>query len=219
MVPLTSLHNVSNCPQDHAVGSNRSRYLRRSELPVDTVDLARFLIGKLVIHDLPSGRVSGRIVETEAYPIGDEAAHAFRGPTPRNGSMFLSRGHAYVYFVYGSSFMLNVSSEIRGAGGAVLLRAIEPRDGVEVMQRLRGCSRLLDLTRGPGRLAQALGIDLRQDGLDLCSAGSLRLAVAAEGNGRIGRSVRIGLTRAADRVLRFYERGSAYVSGPRKLCV
>ena len=196
----------------------RLKFLRRAELPLDTVALARFLVGKFVIHDLPDGRVSGRIVETEAYPIGDPAAHSYRGETPRNGSMFLDRGHAYVYFVYGSSYMLNVSSEVRGVGGGVLLRALEPLEGIDLMRRRRGTDRLLDLTRGPGRLAEALGIDLRLNGLDLCAPGPLRLATSAAANGRLGRSVRIGLTRAAHRVLRFYERGNAYVSGPKRLC-
>ncbi len=195
----------------------RYRYLHRSELPVDTIALARFLIGKTVIHDHRQGRLSGRIVETEAYPIGDPAAHAFRGQTPRNGSMFLRRGHAYVYFCYGSSFMLNVSSEERGVGGAVLVRALEPREGIELMQRFRRMDRLHDLARGPGRLAEALDIDLSQDGLDLCARGPLRLAVGPEPAARIGRSVRIGLTRAAHRVLRFYEKGNAFVSGPKAL--
>ena len=75
-----------------------ARRLLRSELPVDTVKLSRYLVGKTLVHDLPEGSVSGRIVETEAYPVGDAAAHAFRGRTPRNGSLFLARGHAYVYF-------------------------------------------------------------------------------------------------------------------------
>jgi DNA-3-methyladenine glycosylase len=194
------------------------KFLRRADLPVDTIALARYLVGKFVVHDLSAGRVSGRIVETEAYPIGDPAAHSYRGETPRNGSMFLDRGHAYVYLVYGSSYMLNVSSEVRGVGGGVLLRALEPLEGIDLMSRLRGTDRLLDLTRGPGRLAQALGIDRRQDGLDLCAPGALRLATGSGANGRLGRSVRIGLTRAADRVLRFYERGNLYVSGPKRLC-
>jgi len=199
------------------VGSSRLRYLRRAELPVDTVELARFLIGKFVVHDTPAGRLSGRIVETEAYPIGDPAAHSYRGQTPRNRSMFLKRGHAYVYFIYGTSYALNVSGEIPGVGGAVLVRAIEPRAGIELMQRRRGTTRLIDLTRGPGRLAQALGIDRAYDGLDMCSPGPLRLAVNAEKTGRVGTSVRIGLTRAAHRGLRFYERGNVFVSGPKRL--
>lgn len=199
------------------MGSTRLRYLRRAELPLDTVQLARYLIGKFIVHETRAGRLSGRIVETEAYPIGDPAAHSFRGQTPRNRSMFLARGHAYVYFIYGSSFMLNVSSERRGVGGGVLLRAIEPREGIGVMERLRRTTRLIDLARGPGRLAEALGVDRELDGMDLCGPGPLRLAEAMEKGGRIGTSVRIGLTRAADRVLRFYERGSPFVSGPKVL--
>ena len=142
--------------------------------------LARYLIGKVVVHDIAAGRLSGRIVETEAYPIGDPAGHAFRGKTPRNGSLFLGRGHAYVYFVYGSSFMLNVSSEVRGVGGGVLLRALEPLEGIDLMQRSRATTRLIDLTRGPGRLAEAMRIDFRQDGLDLCAAGPLWLAATKQ---------------------------------------
>ena len=179
--------------------------------------LARYLIGKVVVHDIAAGRLSGRIVETEAYPIGDPAGHAFRGKTPRNGSLFLGRGHAYVYFVYGSSFMLNVSSEVRGVGGGVLLRALEPLEGIDLMQRSRATTRLIDLTRGPGRLAEAMRIDFRQDGLDLCAAGPLWLAATKQNTGAIGESVRIGLTRNVDPRWRFYERGSPYVSGPKRL--
>src|SRR4029077_20823090 len=101
------------------------------ELPVNTVELARYLIGKTVVRELQRSRLAGRIVEAEAYPIGDTAAHHFRGPTPRNRSMFLERGHAYVSFTYGSSYMLNVSSEMAGVGGGVLLRALEPLEGIE----------------------------------------------------------------------------------------
>src|SRR5580704_7771676 len=163
---------------DQRSSGGRLRRLRRAELPVDTVKLARYLIGKIVVHDVAEGRLSGRIVETEAYPIGDPAGHAFRGKTPGNRSMFLGRGHAHVYFVYGSSFMLNVISEIRGVGGGVLLRALEPLEGIDRMQRSRFTTRLIDLARGPGRLTEAMRIDLRQNGLDLCAAGPLWLATA-----------------------------------------
>jgi DNA-3-methyladenine glycosylase len=195
----------------------RLRRLRRTELPLDTVELARYLIGKVVVHDTDNGRLSGRIVETEAYPVGDSAGHAFRGETQRNASLFLRHGHAYVYFTYGSSFMLNVTSEAAGVGAGVLLRALEPLEGIDQMQRFRGGARLLDLARGPGRLAQAMEIDFRQDGLDLCAAGPLWLAASRRKTGTIGESVRIGLTRNVDRELRFYERGNPYVSGPRRL--
>jgi DNA-3-methyladenine glycosylase len=182
------------------------------------VELARYLIGKVVVHDTGSGRLSGRIVETEAYPVGDAAGHAFRGKTQRNRSLFLKRGHAYVYLSYGTWFLLNVTSEMIGVGGGVLLRAIEPLEGVDqMMARSHGTTRLADLGRGPGRLTKALRVDLAQDGLDLCAAGSLWLAATAQQIGPIGKSVRIGITRDAYRLLRFYERGNAYVSGVKKL--
>jgi DNA-3-methyladenine glycosylase len=200
-----------------AIRVDRLRRLRRTELPVDTVELARYLIGKVAVHDTDDGRLSGRIVETEAYPPGDSASHAFRGETRRNRTLFLGRGHAYVYFTYGSSFMLNVSSEVAGIGAGVLLRALEPLAGIDRMERLRGGARLLDLARGPGRLAEAMQIDFKQDGLDLCAAGPLWLAASRRETGAIGKSTRIGLTRNVDRKLRFYERGNPYVSGPKKL--
>ena len=127
---------------------------------MDAVELARYLVGKVVVHDVAAGRLSGRIVETEAYPIGDQAGHAYRGRTARNRSLFLTRGHAYVYLVYGSSFMLTVTSEVRGVGGGVLLRALEPLGGIDLMQRSHAATRLTDLARGPGRLAEAMQIDL-----------------------------------------------------------
>jgi DNA-3-methyladenine glycosylase len=193
------------------------RRLRRSELPSGTIALARFLIGKVVVHDLPAGRLTGRIVETEAYPPGDPAGHHFRGPTPRIRSMYLAKGHAYVFFNYGAHFMLNVVSESAGTAAAILIRALEPREGIELMQRHRNTVGLLNLTRGPGRLAAAFQIDRRHDGLDLCAAGCLWLGVTREPAGAIGKTLRIGITRAADRVLRFYERGNPFVSGPKRL--
>ena len=195
------------------------RRLRRAELPLATVALARYLIGKILVREEVAGRTSGRIVETEAYPPGDASGHAFRGPTARNRTLFLQRGHAYVYFTYGSSYMCNVTSEAAGVGAGVLLRALEPLDGIPLMTQRRGTSRLVDLTRGPGRLAAAMGIDRQCDGIDLCAAGELWLAAAPWPRGAIGRSARIGITREVDRLLRFYERGNLFVSGPRPLRV
>lgn len=199
------------------IATLRIRRLDRRELPSDTAQLARYLIGKILVRDAGQGRMSGRIVETEAYVVGDSSGHAFRGPTPRNRSLFLRRGHAYVYFIYGSCYCLNVSSESPGVGAGVLLRALEPIDGIAFMKRRRGTSRPRDLARGPGRLAAALGIDRRYDGVDLCARGSLWLGGTAQPAGAIGESVRIGLTREVDRVLRFYERGNPFVSGPKRL--
>jgi DNA-3-methyladenine glycosylase len=193
------------------------RRLRRAELPAGTIELARFLIGKIVVHDVPAGRLSGRIVETEAYPPGDPAGHHFRGPTPRIRSMYLAQGHAYVFFNYGAHFMLNVVSEPPGVAAAILIRALEPLEGIEIMQRHRRITRILDLTRGPWRLAAALQIDRGHDGLDLCADSALWLGASNHPRGVIGKSVRIGITRAADKLLRFYERGNPFVSGPKRL--
>jgi DNA-3-methyladenine glycosylase len=196
--------------------------LARSELPIDTVALARCLIGKVLVRELPEGVASGRIVETEAYVVGDAAGHAYRGMTGRNRSLFLKPGHAYVYLAYGSSYMLNVSSEMPGTGAGVLIRALEPLAGIPIMRLNRGIERLRDLARGPGRLTRALRVDRRLDGLDLCREGPLWLGrgdhEAGEiGPGEIGRSIRIGISRDANRLLRFYLRGSPFVSGPRSL--
>jgi len=155
------------------------------------VKLAGCLIGKVAAHDVAGGRLSGRIVETEAYPIGDSAGHAFHMRTPRK----------------------------RGARrwGGVLLRALQPLEGIDLMRRSRSATRLTDLARGPGRLAEAMGIDLRQNGLDLCAPGPLWLAATEHNTGVIGHSVRIGLSRNADRRWRFCERGNPYVSGRKRL--
>lgn len=198
---------------------HRIRRLSRAELPIDTIELARYLIGKTLVHDLPKGRISGRIVEAEAYPPGDSAGHAFSGETPGRRSLFLAHGYAYVYFTYGSSYMMNVTSERAGIGAGVLLRAIEPIDGIALMEQHRGTTRLLDLARGPGRLAAAMQIDKRSDGVDLCNKGPLWLGAAVRTSGPVSMSVRIGITREVDRVLRVYERGSPFVSGPRRLRV
>lgn len=191
--------------------------LARAALPVDTAALARHLIGKRVMRELPEGLAGGRIVETEAYIVGDAAGHAYRGMTPRNRSLFLERGHAYVYLAYGAAWMLNVSSERPGIGAGVLIRALEPLEGIPIMQRNRGTERLADLARGPGRLAAALRIDRSLDGLDLCRKGPLWLGRGDREPGEIGQSIRIGISRDAHRLLRFYLRDSPFVSGPRSL--
>jgi DNA-3-methyladenine glycosylase len=193
------------------------RVLDRADLPVDTVQLARFLIGKMVWRMLAEGLAGGRIVETEAYGISDPAGHAYRGMTSRNRTLFLERGHAYVYLAYGTSFMLNVSSETSGVGAGVLIRAIEPTDGISIMQRNRGTERVRDLARGPGRLCAALAIDRRLDGIDLCRNGPLWLGSDGQASDEIGQSKRIGITRAADSPMRFYVRGNRFVSGPQAL--
>jgi DNA-3-methyladenine glycosylase len=203
--------------KEHPNAPLRIRRLRRTELPIDTIALARYLIGKILVHGMSRVRLAGRIVETEAYPVGDKAAHAYGGLTPSRRSLFLDRGHAYVYFTYGSSFMMNVSSEVEGTGAGVLVRAVEPLDGISFMERRRGTTRLLDLARGPGRLAQAMDINKRYDGVDLCNSGKLWLGAEVRPTGPIGATIRIGITRDVHRLCRFYERGNPFVSGPKRL--
>jgi DNA-3-methyladenine glycosylase len=198
---------------------HRYRPLKRSELPVDTVKLARYLIGKTLVYDSAQGRTAGRIVETEAYVVGDAAAHSYRGCTPRNRSLFLKRGHAYVYFIYGMWHCLNVSGEDEGVGAGVLLRALEPIEGLDLMLARRPRARLDRLASGPGALATALGVDRSFDGLDLCNGAPLWLGSPLKRSGKveIGNSTRIGITKEAHRLLRFYERGNASVSGSLRL--
>jgi DNA-3-methyladenine glycosylase len=122
-----------------------------------------------------------------------------------------------VYFIYGVSYMLNVSAEKPGIGSGVLLRALEPLEGITQMKKLRKTDKLTDLTRGPGRLAVALQIDQRLDGVDLCADGPLWLGTPVWKTGQIGTSVRIGITREVGQLRRFFEVGNPFVSGPKAL--
>ena len=191
--------------------------MRSEDLPPDTTHLGRWLIGKLVIREMPEGRIVGRIVETEAYLPGDAACHAFRGITPRNRSLFLAAGHAYVYRAYGTSWMLNVSGGPPGVGAGVLIRAVQPLEGLDLMRRSRSGVPERDLARGPGRLAAALAVDRSLDGIDLTVPGPLWLGADDAPTGEIGVSVRIGITKEAQRPLRFFQRYCRFVSGPGRL--
>lgn len=184
------------------------------------------LLGKLLVHRTREGLLAGRIVEVEAY-LGphneppDPAAHAYRGPTPRNQVLFGPAGHAYVYVIYGRSFCMNVSCEPHGRAGCVLLRALEPVLGVDQMARNRGVKTKMPakiLTSGPGRLTQALGLTrAAHNGLDLTSAAS---PLQLRDDGYVVEkplvTPRIGIRHAVDWPLRFALVGHACVSGPRK---
>jgi DNA-3-methyladenine glycosylase len=190
--------------------------ISRNNVPSDTVTLAQALLGKVLVREFDGTLMAGRIVETEAYLQNDPACHAFRGMTPRNRSLFLDHGHAYVYLCYGTSYLLNVSSEAGGIGAGVLLRALEPMYGNEHMQNAKKI-KSVDLTRGPGRLTNALRVDRRHDGLNLFAAEQLWIGSDGLKVGRIGQSARIGITKAADARLRYFVAGSRHLSGTRKL--
>jgi DNA-3-methyladenine glycosylase len=185
-------------------------------LPVTTV--ARELLGKLLIRQMPSGALLvGRIVETEAYDgATDPASHSYRGRTARNGSMFLSAGHAYVYRIYGMHSMLNVVTTVSGSSSGVLIRGLEPLHGVEVMQALRGGVQADGLLRGPANVTRGLAIDGALDGHDLACA-PLVLADAPSLVQPVIATKRIGLSRSLDPLCldldwRFYVLGSSGVS-------
>ncbi len=190
----------------------RAFYLR----PPDQV--ARELLGKVVVRRYEGRRLAGRIVEVEAYcGMDDPAAHAFAGKTARNAVLFGPPGFAYVYFIYGMYYCLNINCEPEGQAGCVLLRALEPLEGLKTMAQLRGLDRGADprlLTSGPGRLCQALDIAREtHNGLD---ATSRRSGLHVEDDGfvpeEIAVSTRVGIRRAAERPLRFAIANNRFVS-------
>jgi DNA-3-methyladenine glycosylase len=191
----------------------------------DGLTLARDLLGKIVVHEAPDGLAAGRIVETEAYRgPEDRAAHSFGGRrTARNEVMWGPPGRAYVYFVYGMHWCLNVVCATEGVPEAVLLRALEPLDGFDLMRRRRGGSPPdPHLLRGPGNVCRGLGITGIQNGTDLITGTLSILDAPRVPASRVGRSTRIGVAYAgdhADRPWRFYVTGSPAVSGPRALRV
>lgn len=187
------------------------RPLPRAFFSRQTVEVARDLIGHLLVHDTRSGRLVGRIVETEAYRgPKDPASHAYR-LTPRSRIMWSAPGTAYVYFTYGHHYCLNVVCEREGTAGAVLLRALEPLEGLEWMRRRRGVDAAHLLAGGPGRLTQAMAIGPEHNGADLTKP-PLFIAEGTAAGIRIKRSGRIGITAAVDRLWRFYAGGSPFVS-------
>lgn len=188
--------------------------IRRRALPVDTVELARFLIGQKLVHVTPAGRIAGRIVETEAYPPGDPTGYARPGLTTSNAPLFRARGFGYVRMVYGANLTLNIAAEKDGVGAAVLIRALEPTEGIDCMQRNRPASRLIDLARGPGRMCAALGITRELSGEDLCHSERLFFERLRNLGAGVQVSTRVGLSRDQHRRLRFLERGSPFVSVP-----
>jgi DNA-3-methyladenine glycosylase len=171
-------------------------------------DVARDLVGCLVRH----GETAGRIVETESYHMDEPACHAYVGLTERTRTLFGPPGHAYVYFSYGIHSLLNAVAEPEGTGSAVLIRALEPVDGLDVMRRRRGVERATELCSGPAKLTQALEIGLSLNGSSLLD-GPIEV-LEREAQPRIAIGERIGITKAADLPWRFCDADSAHVSRP-----
>lgn len=199
-----------------AIGRTGGKVVSRDFYLQPTPVVAAGLLGKLVVVRTPRGVIAGAIVEVEAYlGASDPASHAYRGPTPRNAAMFGPPGHAYVYLSYGVHWMLNFVTQPEGVGEAVLIRALEPVEGVALIERNESAP-VHRLMNGPGKLARALGIARAAfDGVDLCRRGG-RLSVIDTGarvdDATIAVGPRIGISQAADWPLRFYISGNPCIS-------
>jgi DNA-3-methyladenine glycosylase len=190
------------------------RILPRSFYARSTVEVARGLLGKVLVH----GSTSGIIVETEAYLGGEDlAAHSARGLTERTRVIFGPPGHAYVYLIYGMYECLNLVAERTGRPGCVLIRALEPVSGVELMRARRGSTRKLEqLANGPGKLTLALGITRAHNGADVTRGPLVVHEAAGASEIEIEVTQRIGITRSADLPLRFAMAGNGFVSGKNR---
>ncbi len=204
--------------------ASRYRPVPAAFFAAGTVAVARALLGKLLVSETPEGRAVGRIVETEAYLRDDAACHASRGETRRNRAMFGPAGRSYTYLIYGMYRCFNVVTGPPGVGEAVLIRALEPLEGLDRMALRRGKREPKALCSGPGKLVIALGISDLPDGSDL-RKGPLRVAepvaargaaetMGAESSGaaRIKVTTRIGISKDAHLPLRFYLDGNPWIS-------
>lgn len=178
----------------------------------DTLEVARNLLGKILVHRTDAGVFAGRIVETEAYLSNDPACHASRGITPRNANMFGEPGHAYVYFTYGMYHCFNTVTAPEGIGEGVLIRAVEPIEGLDLMSKNRKTLDTKNLTSGPGKLCQAFGIDKRHNGYDLLSESLTIIDGPMIPSSDIVATTRIGIRLAAEKPWRFYIAGNPHVS-------
>jgi DNA-3-methyladenine glycosylase len=180
-----------------------------------TPDVARDLLGCIIVRRLEDVTLRARIVEVEAYRGADDpASHAHRGLTKRTSVMFGEPGHAYVYFTYGNHYCLNLTTEVEGAAGAVLIRAAEPLGGIREMRKRRGVEELTNLMSGPGKLTKAMGIDLLLNGEDIVVSRRLSLLMGVTPPST-GVSTRIGVSDGGETEWRYYEEGSPFVSGAR----
>lgn len=177
----------------------------------DTLTLSKLLLGCTLVHESPEGRTAGIIVETEAYLQGDPACHAYRKKTVRNAPMFESAGTCYVYLIYGMHYCVNISSGAKDIGEAVLIRALEPTEGIELMQKRRKTNDLKNLCSGPAKLVQAMGITLDFNFLRLDSD-EFHCLESKNNDFSIVTTTRIGITQGADLPYRFYIEGNRFVS-------
>ena len=191
------------------------RILHRSFYARPPSVVARDLLGKILVRRIGGRSLTGRIVETEAYSSDDPASHAFPGRTERNRALFGEVGHAYIYQAHGLYFCLNVVAKKGKPAGGVLIRALEPLDGIDPLPRSRGKARLKPPMSGPGNLAGAMRIDKRLYGVDMTKKGPLFIAEDGSPKPKVRRTTRIGVTAAREKRWRFVVEGNAFVTHPR----
>lgn len=180
-------------------------------LDVPAENAARRLLGCELMRDIDGQEVRVRIVETEAYDQTDEASHTFKGRTKRNDAMFKAAGHMYVYFTYGMHYCCNIVCGKDGYGSGVLIRAVEPLSGLDVIERRRGMTGV-NVTNGPGKICQALGIDLTLSGHDLSQPPMRLIKKPALSDDEVTIGARIGISKAVHELRRFYVTSSPFVS-------
>lgn len=181
----------------------------------DAVTVANDLIGKIICRKWGSTMLKGMIVETEAYTgKNDPASHSFIGKTTRNAPMFEDGGISYVYFTYGNHFCFNVVTGLKDTGNAVLIRGVEPLEGIEIMMNNRNTTNIYNLTNGPGKFTKAFGINREQNAADLVNGEEIFLLESKSGiNFKIIKSKRIGITKNTEKLYRFYIKDNPFVSG------
>lgn len=180
-------------------------------LDVPAENAARRLLGCELMRDIDGQEVRVRIVETEAYDQTDEASHTFKGRTKRNDAMFKAAGHMYVYFTYGMHYCCNIVCGKDGYGSGVLIRAVEPLSGLDVIERRRGMTGV-NVTNGPGKICQALGIDLTLSGHDISQPPMRLIKKPALSDDEVTIGARIGISKAVHELRRFYVTSSPFVS-------
>lgn len=192
-----------------------SKIIPRSYYARDTVEVAHDLIGALLVREWKGNMLVGMIVETEAYRSDEPSCHAYRGCTARTKALFGDPGHAYIYFTYGNHYCLNIVAHDAKHAGGVLIRALQPLQGIEVMQQTRNISSIHSLTNGPGKLAQALHITKTLYGHDVTKKSELYVCQGPTQEKDVIATKRIGISQAQDLEWRFCLKGSPYLS--RKL--
>lgn len=173
------------------------------------ITAAPALLGWLLVHDSPEGRTAGYIAETEAYTMEDPASHAYGGPRQRNAAMFETAGTVYVYFTYGMHYCVNIVTGQKGHGQGVLIRALEPVQGLELMKRRRGLSDERQLCNGPAKLVQAMGISKEHGGTRLGDSLRLEPGISPQ---QVIQTTRVGISKAVDQPWRFYIADNPFVS-------